>query len=151
MRASSVAGICVALLLGCGGQEGPTGPDLDDAELTATVAGTPFISTVASVTRVNGTISVSATAADPVRSLTFTVPDQGEASYGIGAGSTASALVVEGTKSWVANGAIGGGTVAITLISAHRITGSVSLSLGATGSTTPATITVGQGVFDIAY
>ena len=135
--------------LACGGQEGPTDPDLDDAEVTARIDGVPFASNTVSVTHAAGAVTVTATAANPTRTITFTFPDQGSGTFPIGAGMPTSAGLTMDTKAWVASGAAGGGSISVTTSSATSLVGTFTLGLTATGGQTPANVAISQGIFDI--
>lgn len=143
--------LVLGTLAGCGGQSGPTGPDLGDADLTARIDGEPFVSVTESVVRSDGVITVSATATNPTRTITFTVPDLGSATHVIGPTFAASASVTIEGKAWSAGGAAGGGSIAITTITASRIVGTLNFGLVATGGQQPNTISVTEGVFDIQF
>ena len=151
MRLSLLVVPGVLAVLACGGQTGPTGPDPGDAELTARMNGETFVSVSTSVARQDGTITVSASATNPARMITFTIPDVGAATHVIGPTFPAVASATIQNQAWGAGGAAGGGTISVANVTASRIVGSFSLGLVALGGQQPATISVSQGVFDISF
>src|SRR5690606_8598992 len=135
--------------LACGGQEGPTDPDLDDAEVTFRIDGEPFASSLVVVTHAPGTITVTATATNPNRTLTFTIPDGGAGTFPMGTGQVTSAGLTMDNKAWTAGGTAGGGTVVVNTSNESRLAGTFNPGRRAAGVQTPAQVAISQGVVGI--
>ncbi len=151
MRLSLLLTVAAVSLMACGGQSDPIGPDLDDAEVTARIDGEGFVSATASVVREGGRFTISASATNPARLISFTFPDVGTATHTIGAGFPSAATVTIQGQPWGAGGSAGGGSVSVTSVSDSRITGTFSFGLVATGGQQPANLSVTQGQFDIRF
>lgn len=76
----------------------------------------------------------------------------GPATHVIGPGSPANANLTDGAVTWAATPAIGGGTITLTSLTSTRATGTFSFTAeSSSGTASPATRQVTQGMFDLTF
>lgn len=145
-----LAGIVVAA--GCGGYgttpTGPTGSSTDT--MTAVVDGQPWTAAQVQVVHSGGMVTIGGASTQLLGiGLVFT---DSAGTFTIGADPAATATVTMSTSTWAASVATGSGTITVTSITSTRVSGTFSFVAPAVGTgTTPASRTVTQGKFDVAF
>lgn len=136
------------------GTVGPL-PDYAGSKVTATLAGTPFTAAAAVGTLTAGFDILTVSGSTTERLVTLTLAGvQTPGTYALSP-SESRTLGVSGSTdplhaTWTSSGAGGGGSVTVTSITATRIKGTFNATLApAPGTSTPGTLSVTNGVFDI--
>jgi hypothetical protein len=142
----------------------PTGtigplPDNAGSKVTATIGGTAWTASAAAGSYVTTTTGIFVvTGSNDTRGIGISmsgVTGPGTFTLGTAPGGATRTLTVSSVSnptanSWSSSGTGGGGTVTVTSITATRLKGTFSGTLGpAPGTTTTGTVTVTNGVFDI--
>lgn len=145
--------LATALILSaCGGGGKSTGPEqAGSGALTAKMNGVAWTPSAVTASIGNGVLFVgSADAAG--NGFAFGASSQGTGTQTIGPLSLLNANAVRGNQSYLATPNLGTGTVTITLLESNRAVGTFSFNLqGTTPSTTPATLQVTEGKFDVKF
>jgi hypothetical protein len=137
------------------GAVGPL-PDYAGSSVTATIGGTSFTAAAATGQLTSGFDILVVTGSNTNRSLTISLTDvAAPGTYALSSAAPTRTLGVSRvtsplTSTWSSNGAGGSGSVTVTSITATRIKGTFTATLGpAPGTSTPGTLTITNGVFDI--
>lgn len=145
--------VALALFLSACGGGGSTGPkpETGAGSLSAKFDGVAWTPTVVSASIGNGILFVG-TADGSGNGFAFGASSQGVGTQTIGPLSLLNANAVRAGQSWLAAPSLGSGTVTITLLDANRAVGTFSFALqGTTPTTSPATLQVTEGKFDVKF
>lgn len=128
----------------------PNGPQ--NGTMTATVDGNSWSAIQISAINNNGVVAISGSDAS-LLAAGFGFVSTGPGTYTIGPTSTANANVIDNlATSWSANGTQGSGTITMTTLTAASASGTFSYTAPlTTGTGTPATRVVTNGVFNINF
>ena len=145
---SVLATILLGTLVACGGDD-PAGPGLGTGPLSAKVDGAVWTAATAFATNTGGFIAVGA-ANLAGEGLGFALQGSTTGTYSIGAALPTTANLTIGTNVWTAGPGTGSGAVVITTLNATHVVGTFTFEM-VSGTGTPATRSITEGSFDIAF
>lgn len=150
-RPLALLGLLAAIGCGDSANNNPMGPS-GSAGISATIDGSAWTAVSAQAIRSSNIIGIGAADASQV-GIGIGFVDAGTGTYVIDATSATNALVSEGAQTWTASAGNGGtGTITVTTLTSTRIAGTFSFTAPAlTGTPTPATRVVTNGVFDLSF
>ena len=142
--------VSLLVISACGSDADPFGPIVLGG-LSMNIDGVPWTAISAQGTSTGGIVAIGAADATGV-AFGFAFQGAAPGTYVIGPGNPSNATYSVGLDAWAATGAGGGsGTMTITTLSGERVVGTFSFQVNASGTQTPATVSLTNGVFDIEF
>jgi len=139
----------LAALVACGGDD-PAGPEVTTTgPVSARVDGAAWAATIAFATNTGGFVAVGASSTAG-EGIGFALQGSTPGTYTFGPSNPANATLTIGSDVWSAGAGTGSGSIVITVLNSTRVAGTFSFQ-GVSLTGTPATRSITEGVFDVAF
>jgi hypothetical protein len=145
-----------AVLTGCGGEDPPTSPagnNVPNGTFTALIDGIGYRPVIAVVSITEQAMQITTTNVLGVSTFSISMLGTGVGTYVIGPNTAHSAVHgFPNGSAWLANQAVGTGTISVTTFSESRIAGTFEFMMAAApGNSVLAPKRVTLGIFDLTY